>query len=54
MKWLKEGERKTKFFHALVKELRSSLKVRSIKNDQGDNLEQQDKITIVTIEFYER
>lgn len=52
MKWFKDGERNTKFFHSVVKGRRSRLKVSRIQNEEGEWMENQNDIAEAAVEFY--
>ena len=51
--WLKEGDKNTKYFHNSIKERRSSNKVFSIKNDQGEILTDQNQINEDAVGFFQ-
>ncbi|XP_016546236.1 uncharacterized protein LOC107846332 [Capsicum annuum] len=51
--WFKDGERNTRFFHAIVKGRRSRVKIKKIQNDEGIWLENQDEITEASTMFYQ-
>ncbi|XP_015167778.1 uncharacterized protein [Solanum tuberosum] len=51
MEWFKEGERNTKFFHAIVKGRRNRLRVNRIQNDEGEWLEQESDIAKAAEDF---
>lgn len=52
--WFKDGERNTKKIYVAVKERRSRLKVQIILNDEGERLDNQDKIVEDGTRFYQQ
>lgn len=52
IQWLKEGEENTKFFHRSALDYRGVNKILSLKNDQGESIENhQDIATLITEHF---
>lgn len=54
LEWFKDGERNTKFFHAVVKGRRSRLKITRIQNDEGEWMENQADIAEEAVSFFQR
>lgn len=52
LKWLKEGDRNTKFFHSVVKKKRQKLCIHKIKNRDGVWLKEKNEIKEEAIRFY--
>ncbi|KAH0655111.1 hypothetical protein KY290_030912 [Solanum tuberosum] len=53
MKWFKDGDRNTKFFHAFVKGRRQKLHIGEILTSQGEVVQSNDQIGAATVEFFE-
>ena len=53
IKWLKDGDRNTKFFHDTTLEKRSRLYISRIKNDMGIWLERQEEIQDEAVWFFQ-
>ncbi|VFQ77269.1 unnamed protein product [Cuscuta campestris] len=52
IRWLKEGDASTKFFHNVVKNRRQKLRISSIKDDLGLNIEGDSNIASHAIDYY--
>lgn len=52
VEWLKDGEINIKFFYTIVNRRRSRLRVNKIQTRGKEQLEQQDDIVEVVMEFY--
>lgn len=52
VKWLKDGDANTQYFHSLVKCKRTQLRIQQIRNSEGLLLTDQDEIMASTVEFY--
>ncbi|VFQ94874.1 unnamed protein product [Cuscuta campestris] len=52
IKWIKEGDTNSKFFHNLVKGKRLRLHISSIKNDEGKILEDKTEVATFTVNFF--
>ncbi|WMV24107.1 hypothetical protein MTR67_017492 [Solanum verrucosum] len=53
MKWFKDGDRNTKFFHAFVKGRRQKLHIGEILTSQGEMVQSNDQIGAAAVEFFE-
>ncbi|VFQ87108.1 unnamed protein product [Cuscuta campestris] len=54
VKWIKEGDASSKFFHNLVKGKRLRLQISSIKTDEGEILEDKTEIATHAINFFSK
>lgn len=52
VKWLHDGDRNTKFFHASTVEKRSRLRITRIKDDAGHWLEEASQISQHAVDFF--
>ncbi|VFQ64013.1 unnamed protein product [Cuscuta campestris] len=52
IRWLKEGDASTKFFHNVVKNRRQKLRISSIKDDHGRTIEEASNIALHAIDYY--
>lgn len=52
IRWLKEGERNTKFFHRSTVQRRMQNRINCIINQQGEQFEQQEDIETVLLEHF--
>ncbi|XP_016558053.2 uncharacterized protein LOC107857722 [Capsicum annuum] len=52
--WFKDGEKKTNFFHTIVKERRSRLRISKIQNEDGQWLEEVPDIAEATVNFFQK
>lgn len=53
IKWFKDGDRNTKFFHAFVKRRRKKLHIGEIQTAQGEVVTTEEQTGAATKEFYE-
>ncbi|XP_027098881.1 uncharacterized protein LOC113751977 [Coffea eugenioides] len=54
VKWLKEGERNTKFFYSVVKHRRVQSVIHKIKNERGEWVESEEEIGAEAVRFFEK
>ncbi|VFQ92718.1 unnamed protein product [Cuscuta campestris] len=52
IKWMKEGESNSKFFHSVVKGKRAKLKITAIKDEEGVNHIDNNKIATLAVEHF--
>ncbi|VFQ72518.1 unnamed protein product [Cuscuta campestris] len=52
IRWLKEGDASTKFFHNVVKNRRQKLRISSLKDDHGRTIEEASNIALHAIDYY--
>lgn len=52
IKWLKEGDKNTRFFHMMATSKRKKNKIHKIMNSEGDWLDNQQDIARVGVKFY--
>lgn len=53
VKWLNDMDQNTKFFHSVIKEKAAQHRIVSIQDSNGINVESDEQITDVVIDFYE-
>lgn len=54
MRWLQDGDRNTKFFHACVRGRKRKLQVTEIATDQGAVINQEDVMGSEAVTFYSK
>ena len=52
--WFKDGEKKTNFFHTIVKERRSRIRISNIQNENRERLEEVPDIAEATVNFFQK
>ncbi|VFQ80677.1 unnamed protein product [Cuscuta campestris] len=52
LKWLKDGDANTKFFHILVKERRRKQQITSLFNDQGQLIDKRDELEALAVTHF--
>ncbi|XP_071913990.1 uncharacterized protein [Coffea arabica] len=54
LRWLKDGDCNTRFFHASVREKRTKLVIHRIKDEEGAWVEDEDQIAREAVDFFQR
>ncbi|XP_027170444.1 uncharacterized protein LOC113770234 [Coffea eugenioides] len=52
VKWLKDGDKNSKYFHSIVAERRAKSIIHRIKNDQGEWISDEGQVSAIGVEFF--